>query len=222
MESKDYKYLYLKYKKKYINLKNQIGGSAQKETKKRRTLQELAANIPQAPQAPQAPQTPKKRRRILIPRTAQTQKEFSYFFNNVSRVLYCIIQKLKEKGMNINVNFKNSGIYFNITKNIYLSIHNTIITSNGRKYKPNRFHINQNNQQFSLAIQNRDNQLIIIKKIDNYSWDNVDGRMKLLLDVIEDCINRNNQEWRELEQENLRLRREIRRLKNKLDNCELV
>lgn len=214
MESKDYKYLYLKYKKKYINLKNQIGGSAQKETKKR-TLEELARNTPQ---------TPKKPRRLSNsnPKTAQTQKEFRYFFNDVSRVLYCIIQKLQEKGLNISVNFKNSGIYFNITQNIYLSIHSTIFTSNGRDYKPNRFHINQNGQQFSLAIQNRDNQLIIRKKIDNYLWDNVDGRMKLLLDVIEDCINRNNQERRELEQENLRLRREIRRLENKLADCELI
>jgi hypothetical protein len=213
MENIDYKHLYLKYKKKYLNLKNQIGGSAQKATKKRRTLQELAANVPH---------TPKKSRIKIrrIPRTAQTQREYYNFFNDVSRVLYCIILKLQERGLNISVNFKNSGIYFNIAPNIYLSIHSTTFTSNGENYIPNRFHINQGGRQFSLAIQNRDNQLIIIKKIDNYSWDNVDRRMNQLLDEIQDCINENNEERRLLEQENIRLRREIKRLKNDLLDCD--
>ena len=207
MENIDYKHLYLKYKKKYLNLKNQIGGSAPK-----RTLQELAANLPH---------TPKKRRiKIRNPQTAKTQREYNNFFNDVSRVLYCIILKLQERDLNISVNFKNSGIYFNIAGNIYLSIHSTDFTSNGRNYIRNRFHINQDGQQFSLAIQNRDNQLIIIKKMDNYSWDIVDSRMKQLLDVIEDCINRNNQERRLLEQENIRLKREIKRLENDLLDCE--
>lgn len=211
MENIDYKHLYLKYKKKYLNLKNQIGGSAQKATKKRRTLQELAANTPHTPH------TPKKRRIKIrrIPQTAQTQREYNNFFNDVSRVLYCIILKLQKIGLNISINFKNSGIYFNIAPNIYLSIHSTTFTSNGRNYIPNRFHINQNGQQFSLAIQNHDNRLVIIKKINNYSWDNVDKRMNKLLDEIKFCVNNNNQERRSLE-------REMRRLENKLEDCELI
>ena len=98
MENIDYKHLYLKYKKKYLNLKNQIGGSAPK-----RTLQELAANVPDTPH------TPKKRRIKIrrIPQTAQTQREYYNFFYDVLRVLYCINLKLQKKGLNISVNFNS-------------------------------------------------------------------------------------------------------------------
>ena len=231
MESRDYKYLYLKYKKKYLNLK-QIGGK-KKVKVKNSVSNQLPFNIgstsrPTSTQRQRQRQRQRSRllstpRRSLEPvekKTAKSQYEYSKFFNDVSAVLYCIIIKYKrENNINLNISAKNSGMYLNIDRNLYLSIHTTSFKSNGINYVKNRFHINQGTNQFSLAIQYRGNKLVIDKKIDNFQWDNVDSRMKKLLSIIEECVNNYNLYFRELEQQNKNLQTQINRLEILLNEC---
>lgn len=226
MESKDYKYLYLKYKKKYINLKNQIGGRKKVTVRKpnnfRYNIRSVSRQRSRSSSRPPSisPSTPRRSFTPVEKKTAKTQNEYSKFFNDVSAVLYCIIIKYKrETNINLNISAKNSGMYLNIDRNLYLSIHTTSFKSNGINYVKNRFHINQGTDQFSLAIQYRGNQLVIDKKIDNFQWDNVDSRMKKLLSIIEECVNNYNLNFRELEQQNRNLQTQIKRLEILLNDC---
>ena len=127
--------------------------------------------------------------RKSVPRygyTSKTERHYHKFYASFTdQVLDCVKNDAYNNRLGLRgVKNKDSGIYFEFDDDNYLSVH----PDKGITHK---FHINQNGRVLELSISYDENgDLKIIKKYnDENFWNNVDGRFKKLLDIIEDCVN---------------------------------
>ena len=156
-----------------------------------------------------------------VPNTATSKLVYTNFFNDVSRVLYCIISKFKkEHDINLKINVKNSGMYLDIYNNLYLSIHQTInMEENKGRTVSNRFHIKQDDNQYDLAIQYSGNKLKIIGK-KNKIWSYIDPKMISLIEIIQNCVNADKLNFIKLQMKVKQLTKKNKSLKLKLDELD--